>query len=208
MSNDNQLEGILKKFKSDAINLEDAKKEILTLFTEPSEAPGGIYMLVITHMQDRPVTFQHCNVNPCDMFLLVKFGRTDSYAKRYAQFGFRYEKVFEVNGDNLMESWLKHYFPANFQKGFYQKKTKVPTIKQYLKFTKSQNPGPTEWRIMSKTLVDYIRKLSITSLNYKNLLSILTLDTLTVHESKLVLNVGEYSVSNKVSVLVQTLAEK
>lgn len=125
------------------------------------EAHGGIYCLLITN----PTFVYKTGEKEADMSLL-KFGRTDNYASRYSQFSFKYEVLFEINGDNNMEAWLKENLPANVKKEFWPGAA-VLTIKGYLKLPASSNPAPSEWRIVSNDLVKQIRDLELTSLNYR-----------------------------------------
>ena len=127
----------------------------------------------------------------------------------FAQFGFAYEPVFQCNGDNLMESNLKEIFEPNFKSCFYQAKTKVATVKQYLGMRDSTNPGPTEWRVMARPLVDAIRgmaNLDGFSAHYADVLAAVYKNDLDYAVDELTLCVGDdYEVSNKQAMTVPNL---
>lgn len=135
------------------------------------ETSGGVYMIQIKSIKGRPISFTD-NCGRGDRMVLIKFGRADNYKNRFSQFGFEYEEIFKINGDNCMEATLKQLFPPNFKNNFF-KGAKVATLKQYFSMPASCNPGFTEWRIMSREFVDDIKHLAMTPnffCNYKNLL--------------------------------------
>ena len=214
------LELILKKVQNQEITIEQAKQEILSLLApvttiklEPPPPPtlydqsGGVYMLQITSISNQPVQFYYQDKLD-DRFVLVKFGRADSYTSRYSQFGFKFTKQFEVNGDNLMESWLKQKYPPNFKSGFYKPKTKVATIKTYLKIPVSSNPGPTEWRVMSKKLVETIKKANIDKYSYQETIKKIKIQAWLEIIGVLKLTLGDYSVVNKERMTILCLASE
>ena len=97
---------------------------------------------------------------------LVKFGRADDYAARFNQIGFKYSVVFKINGDNGMEKWFKDNVPCNAMKSIWPR-AKVATIKSDLSMTRANNPGPKEWRVVSREFLDAMHAARITNLNYK-----------------------------------------
>lgn len=162
-------------------------KQICGLFTN-NNTRGGVYMILITAIAGRPVTFCERGA-PTDAYVLVKFGRADNFAKRFGQFTFRYTEVLRIDGPSTMEAELKSMVPANWMRQFHGPAVRTTDVLK--RIGHPGNNAPSEWRIMSRAAYESVLTMAgyITSLNWRTLLRFpkrATLDekTLTVQTGK------------------------
>lgn len=125
------------------------------------EINGGVYCVRITDISV---------VHQAAALVLLKFGRTNDYRTRFAQFKFAYEVLFQVDGKNTMEEWLHKKLQPNVKRTFWLPKTKVKSMKKDLCFPDSSNPGPTEWVVVSKALYERLCAARLTPENYEQIL--------------------------------------
>jgi len=127
---------------------------------------GGVYMIRITEVAGKPIKFFFRGKETND-FVMIKFGKADSFTTRFSQFSFKFTEVLRVDGDTTMEAELKNMFPCNWKPCFYDYGVRKQTILKWIGIP--GNNAPTEWRILSrKTYEEILAKAAkVNSLNWQ-----------------------------------------
>eukprot|EP00597_Dinobryon_sp_UTEXLB2267_P005158 CAMPEP_0170078056 /NCGR_PEP_ID=MMETSP0019_2-20121128/14731_1 /TAXON_ID=98059 /ORGANISM="Dinobryon sp., Strain UTEXLB2267" /LENGTH=170 /DNA_ID=CAMNT_0010290719 /DNA_START=125 /DNA_END=634 /DNA_ORIENTATION=- len=141
LNEEHKLKRLLKG-KVDDEDIDKLVEDIENLYVDTSTV-GGVYIVQIVDFKKNPIIFKSFDKVDPDL-VLIKIGRADNYTKRFAQFGFGYNVVMQINGDNLMEKWFKQELPANFMKAFFEHKTKVASVLKCFRIP-GTNSAPTEW---------------------------------------------------------------
>ena len=171
-----------------------------------SNSSWGLYCLEITSVGPDKLAVHSAldGHDECD-FVLIKFGYTVDYTKRFPQFGFEYTPLFKYTLDSKAEDNLKQAVPANFKNVFWSedKKCKVGTVKLNLTIARKRNPGPTEWRLVTKAAVQKLKQvvadLELTAWNYEEQLKdIFCQAPRKVGRKQLLLRVGNFNRRNMV----------
>ena len=162
------IKALLAGKVKDNVNVDELTAQLAALhFAPAADAPGGLYCVVITHMPGkdghppRPVTFEYKDNNSDyhidSDFVLIKFGRADTFTKRASNFAFHYEQVFLFNFDNNAEATVKKAVPANFKDAFFRGSV-VSTVKSWMYLPESSGPAPTEWRVVSQDALTELKR--------------------------------------------------
>ncbi|KAJ3345468.1 hypothetical protein HDU83_004062 [Entophlyctis luteolus] len=158
LSTDHSIMKILQGQLHDDSILNEITEQIKKLFVQ-EDSEGGIYCVHITHMpNNQPVMFS-LNEDHDQDFQLIKFGQTQNFKTRFAQFGFKFRTIFKFQAYVDAEKTIKESIPANFKTVFFEQNTKVSTVQKDLAFIKKQSPGTTEWRIVSKAALERLEGL-------------------------------------------------
>jgi hypothetical protein len=160
-----KLRALLADKLKDDTKLDELVEQACSIFVSGNKV-GGVYMIHITEIADKPVVFVENGKETSD-YVLIKIGKADNFAERFRQFSFKYTEVFRVDGDTTMEADLKRMIPANWKSYYFGTGSTKHQVLSRLGIP--GNNGPTEWRIMTKKTFDAIvaKAPKINSLNWR-----------------------------------------
>lgn len=155
---DANLKGERKKLK--AVLVSDTCTAIQKQYLRKEEE-GGIYCIKILAINGVDLSIKDINNRE---YVLLKVGVAKNYTERYKCHGFSNEKIFEINGDHLMENWLLTRMPGSVRDAFVGKGLKVSEVRKKLGFYYTAkggpSPGATEWRIVTPQFYERLKALN------------------------------------------------